>query len=277
MRKLLSAGFSRLRRNRMYMLALGFVIVASVFFGWMQYRSVRMRADENFHVETVLYNLLPALGFVGAVFTSLRLGAEFDDHTLRNKLIVGHSRVEIYFSEYIVCMAGTLLLLAAMLASSAAAGVLFHGEFLLDAGENAWLIFSSVLLTAVCSVICVGVGMNAQGRVAALIGSVLILLALLLFASYVGNALQESPTTYSYVSISVDGVEYGDLMDNPAYVRGAMRTVYQWIYDALPTGQALQLHQLECERAARFPALSALLLAILTPLGYLPFHKRDIR
>lgn len=277
MRKLISAGFARLWKDRMFAIGLAFVTLASVFLAWMKYRTAQMSVEETTYVENALYNLLPVLSFVGALFISLRLGAEFDDHTIRNKLIVGHRRSEIYFAEYIVCLAGSELLLMAMLAVSGFMGWLFFGKFMLNAAANAWLMLCCMLLTAVCSAICVGVGMNVHGRAAAVIGSVLLLFALLMLSSYFGNALNESPTTYSYVSVSVDGVEFGDLMDNPAYVGGAMRSIYQWIYDALPTGQAIQIHLLDCERAARFPTLSALLLAIATPLGYLPFHKRDIR
>lgn len=277
MRKLISAGFARLWKDRMFALGLAFVTLASVFLAWMQYRTAQMSVEKTTYVENVLYNLLPVLGFVGALFISLRLGAEFDDHTIRNKLIVGHRRSEIYFAEYIVCLAGCELLLVAMLAVSALAGWLFFGELMLNAAANAWLLFCCMLLTAVCSAICVGVGMNVHGRAAAVITGVVLLFALLLLSSYFGNALNESPTTYSYVSVSLEGVEFGDLVDNPAYVGGAMRSLYQWLYDALPTGQAIQIHLLDCERAVRFPALSGLLLAIVTPLGYLPFRKRDIR
>lgn len=277
MRKLISAGFSRLWKDRMFVFSLGFVAFISVFLAWMQYRTACMSVEETIYVENALYNLLPVLGFVGALWISLRLGTEFDEHTIRNKLIVGHRRSEIYFAECIVCMVGCELLLLVMLAVSALTGKLFFGKFLLSGSENAWLILCCILLTAVCCAICVGIGMNVQGRAAAVVVGVALLFALLMVSSYCGNALNESPTTYSYVSVSVDGVEFGDLVENPAYVRGAMRGIYQWIYDALPTGQAIQIHLLDCERAARFPALSALLLAIVTPLGYLPFRKRDIR
>ena len=39
----------------------------------------------------------------------------------------------------------------------------------------------------------------------------------------------------------------------------------------------IQLNNMECERAARWPVLSVIMLLVSTFAGYLPFRKRDIR
>ena len=49
------------------------------------------------------------------------------------------------------------------------------------------------------------------------------------------------------------------------------------IFDMLPTGQALQLNNMEFERCARWLWMSALMLPIATLAGFLPFRKQDIR
>lgn len=69
----------------------------------------------------------------------------------------------------------------------------------------------------------------------------------------------------------------GDLIDNPQYIGGFKRTVYEFIYDFLPTGQSIQLNNMEFENAARWPWLSVIMLLISTFAGYIPFRKCDIR
>ena len=83
---------------------------------------------------------------------------------------------------------------------------------------------------------------------------------------------------YSDVVITAEnGVQFGDLIENPAYIDGMQRTVYELIADILPTGQVIQMNNLEFERAARWPVFSLIMLIIATVAGYIPFRKRDIR
>ena len=99
----------------------------------------------------------------------------------------------------------------------------------------------------------------------------------MLLASFCINALAEEPTTYSDIRITMDGVQLGEMIDNPAYIDGTQRAIYELIADILPTGQSIQLHNLECERADRWPMLSGIMLLIVTILGYIPFRKRDVK
>lgn len=91
------------------------------------------------------------------------------------------------------------------------------------------------------------------------------------------SALLEAEMTYDNITITMDGVQYGDLIPNPAYVGGTARKVMEFVYDMLPTGQAIQLNNMDFERCLRWPWLSAIVLAVSTVLGYLPFRKRDVK
>ena len=120
--------------------------------------------------------------------------------------------------------------------------------------------------------------MNVGSKAISLVVSIVFVFAILLLASFCINALEEEPTAYSNTTITVeDGVQFGDLIENPAYVDGTQRTVYELIADILPTGQTIQLHNLDFERAARWPVFSLMMLVIATVAGYIPFRKRDIR
>ena len=277
MRKLLSANFSRLWKDKIFWLAMAFMVFGSALFSWMTYNNSLRGSDEVYYVEDLMFNLLPMLGFVCAFFISLYLGTEFDDNTIRNKLVVGHTRIHVFFAEYVVCMAASVILIGAMLLASSVTGYVFFREFLLSWPEIAYMIACAVLLAAVFSAMFVVISMNFHSKAASVVVSILFTFAILFLASYCGNALNEQPTTYSYVTVTMDGVEFGDLIDNPAYIGGFRRTVYELIYDMLPTGQSIQLNNLEYERIDRWPWLSAIMLIIATVAGYLPFRKRDIR
>lgn len=277
MRKLLSANFSRLRKDFVFWIAMLGMTAGSVLFSYLNYQTSLRYTSDPVYVEDVLFNLLPMIAFVCAAFISLHLGTEFDENTIRNKLIVGHTRTEIFFANYLSCMAASLLLHFGILIFSGVTGYFFFKEFMMEWAQLAFLILCCVLCTMVFSAISVGIAMNIHKKALAVVAATLFMLGILYLASYMEGVLLEAEMVYDDVTITMDGVQFGDLVENPAYVGGTARKVMEFIYDMLPTGQAIQLNNMTFDRCLRWPWLSVLMLAVSTILGYLPFRKRDIR
>ena len=275
MRKLLAASFSRLWKEKIFWFVFLIMSIGSVCFNWIGYNEIN---NPQIYVEDMIFCMLPMSGFVFALFISMRLGTEFEEHTIRNKLVVGYNRTQIYFAEYITCMVASIILLGIMLLFATVFGLLLSLEFQSGWMEIVFLLFCCVLIASVFSAMFVGISMNVGAKANSLVVSIVFLFAILLLASFCINALAEEPMAYSNITITVeDGVQFGDLIENPAYVDGTQRTVYELIADILPTGQAIQLNNLEFERAVRWPVFSLIMLVIATVAGYIPFRKRDIR
>ena len=277
MRKLLHANFSRLRKDTVFWLAMLGMTACSVIFSYLSFQTSLLYTSDPVYVEDVLFNLLPMIPFVCAAFISLHLGTEFDENTIRNQLIVGHTRPEIFFANYLTCMAASLLLLFGILIFSGVTGYFLFKTFLLEKTKLAFLILCCILCTMVFSAICVGFSMNIQKKAIAVVATTLFMLCILYLAAYMESALQEAEMTYDGITITMDGVQFGDLVENPAYVSGTARKVMEFLYDTLPSGQVIQLNNMSFDRCLRWPWLSAIMLMIATIVGYLPFRKRDIR
>ena len=275
MRKLITASFSRLWKEKIFWFAFLIMSFGTVCYNWIGYNEA---TKVQICVEDMIFCMLPMSGFVFALFISMRLGTEFEEHTIRNKFIVGYSRTQVYFAEYITCMVASMILLGIMLLVSTSFGLLFSLEFQSSWHELVLLIFCCVLIASVFSAMFTAISMNVGSKATSIIVSIVFLFAILLLASFCINALAEEPMTYSNIVITAeDGVQFGDLIENSAYIDGTQRTVYELIADILPTGQTIQLNNLEFERAARWPVFSLIMLIIATVAGYLPFRKRDIR
>lgn len=82
---------------------------------------------------------------------------------------------------------------------------------------------------------------------------------LIALGSAIYNALSE-PEFSSAAVMTVNGFEIGKPLPNPNYVSGALRSLYQFAVDALPTGQSILLANLELAR----PVLSLCASAALT-------------
>ena len=63
---------------------------------------------------------------------------------------------------------------------------------------------------------------------------------------------------------------------NPDYV-DEMQTVFEFVYDLLPTGQMASMNELELTRMHRWPLLSVLLASVVTLIGFRAFKKKDIK
>ena len=275
MRKLITASFSRLWKEKIFWFAFLIMSFGTVCYNWIGYNEA---TKAQICVEDMIFCMLPMSGFVFAFFISMRLGTEFEEHTIRNKFIVGYSRTQVYFAEYINCMVASMILLGIMLLVSTSFGLFLSLEFQSSWHELVLLIFCCVLIASVFSAMFTAISMNVGSKAASLVVSIVFLFAILLVASFCINALAEEPMTYSNIVITAeDGVQFGDLIENSAYIDGTQRTVYELIADILPTGQTIQLNNLEFERAARWPVFSLIMLIIATVAGYIPFRKRDIR
>lgn len=275
MRKLLAASFSRLWKEKIFWFVFLIMSIGSVCYNWIGYNEI---IKIQIFVEDVIFCMLPTSGFVFALFISMRLGTEFEEHTIRNKLIVGYSRTQVYFSEYITCMVASMILMGIMLLLSTLFGLFLSLEFQSTWNELALLLSCCMLTALVFSAMFVGISMNVGNKAGSLVASIIFLFVIILPASICINALAEAPMIYSDVVITAENsVQFGDLIENPAYIDGTQRTIYELIADILPTGQTIQLNNLEFGRATRWPLFSAITLIITTFIGYLSFRKRDIR
>lgn len=273
MRKLLNADFSRLWNDKSFLLILLATLLLSAYMPTTWNLSY---GDTKTCVDSVLFQLIPYIPFLCTLTAGLFWGEEFEANAIRNKLIVGHTRREVYFSAYFTTAAASLLLLAALLLGAGGSGWIRFRELRMPWGQLAWLTLCCVLFTLFFSAVSVAFVLNIPRKPTIFL--TLFFLVLLYTASYLGARLSQEEMTYSGVTITAEGgIEFGDLLPNPAYVSGTKRTVFAFFYDLLPTGQAIQLNNSEFDRCARWPVLSAFVLAVSTLLGYLPFRKRDIR
>lgn len=274
MRNLLAANFRRLWKSRLFWLVVAFMSLGSVCINWAAYNE--QNTPEVF-AETLLFYMLPFTGFVFLLFISMRLGTEFEECTIRNKLIIGHSRTQVYFAECITCMAASAILMVVMLLSSAAFARLLSLEYQYSHEQLAFLVLCCVLIALVYAAMFVGINMNVGSRAVSLVVSFLFLLAIFSIAVAFCSALEEPQMTYEYVNFTNEGVQYGDLIQNPDYIAGTRRTVYELVAGILPSGQCIQLHNLEYSQPIRWPLYSLLMLAVSLLAGYLPFRRKNIR
>lgn len=279
MNKLLAANFSRLFKNKVFWICCIFAFCYGVFMQTMNYLT-SIASGEVPQIDDLFFSFAIWTGILLSAFISLFLGTEYSDGTIRNKLVIGHRRHDIYLSNLIVCITAGAVMCAINLVVSFAVGIPLMGGF--DTGAE--LVFATcigILITAAAfASICTMISMLCQNKAAAAVINIL-LIFLLLFVSLYIRAWLEAPETVTTQSVVMgeNGVSSmtTEEVPNPVYLSGTARETCEFINDLLPTGQAVQFTNMEAENIPLLCSYSVVITAVATGSGTLLFTKKDIR
>lgn len=278
MSKLLRANLARLRKNRIFWLVF-FLLTA---WGAVQRIGIRMDTEAHALEETFWIDAL-FIGIVLSVFISLFVGAEFEDGTIRNKIIMGHTRLEIYFANVTVCIIAGWLMCLGCLISSLAVGIPLLGFFHAEA-STVFLQGACVLaLSAAYAAIYCFVAVTAQSRALSAIICLLLSFLLLFAGASISNQLDQEEAFYvPDYELGQDGLadeQNAEWVLNPNYISGTERRIYETILDILPGGQSLQLSGMVDESEHYMGMLLASFgwVIISSGCGAAIFRKRDLK
>lgn len=276
MRKLLKANYARLIHDRIFLSAAGLLFLyGAVLPVWHRIGAVREGTELvlDFSIFTYAF-FVPVLS---AVLTAMFVGSDYDNGTLRNKIISGHGRTAVYLANLTVCFTAGVVFCLAYFIPNIGLGLLLKGTLQATAGAVAAhvavslaLIFAFVSLFTLVAMLCRSKAHTASG-------CILLSVVLLLFGVYVTSALNEPEYLpgYSYTENGVT-VEEPEIK-NPNYIGGKKREVYEFLQDFAPGGQALQVADMSIEKPPLSIAYDFIILIISTGGGLIAFRRRDLR
>lgn len=276
MRKLLRADFLRLWKERIFRIFMALFFIGGTFVPILHFLQnkndeVNWRMDDGFFVFVIFVSV------VLSVFTALFVGCAYSDGTMRNKVIVGHSRDAIYLANLVVVMtAGTLFSLA-YTASGLAVGLPLLGGFATEPISIVGTAGAILCLLFACSAIFVFVAMLCPNKAYTTAITILLACLLLLNGVRIVSALNE-PEYYGAYSFTENGVTVSEDMEkNPNYLSGFKREAYEFMNDFLPGGQTIQLSNMDAENPPLLAAYSLCILVVATAAGICFFRRRDLK
>lgn len=274
MSKLLSAGFIRLRKDKIFWIALIFMFGAGVFFPVMRYMDMQQSGYIN-NIDNGFFACALFIGIVMAVFCSLFIGTEYSDGTIRNKVVIGQKRTSIYLSNLIICAIVSIVMCAAFLIAYICVGIPLLGIFEMDIKSVLLFTLSLFVLAIAFASIFTLISMLNHNK--AITAVVCILLAfLLLFIGVQLNKMLNEPETNMGLIMTENGQEYQEI-PNPNYLEDGKREVVQFLYDFVPGGQALQCVSLETNNIAVLPVYSLIIIILTTGIGMFFFRKKELK
>lgn len=277
MRKLLSAGFARLWKNKYFwicvlcMTAFAAVIVISSYISAEKY-------DSAAYLDGILLCYITFIGVVIAAFISLFIGTEYSDGTIRNKLIVGHRRSAIYISNFIISSVASIIISASFMLTITVIGLPLKMILMSEASTILVTILSGFVLCLSFTGIFTLVAMLCQNKAAVAVICVVSAFALLMVASYLVAALSEPELINEYYyDAQTDDWIMGELVPNQRYVGGIKREIFEFLNDFLPGGQAIQISQAQIDTPWLLQCYSAIIAIGSSLLGLELFKRKDLK
>lgn len=274
MGKLWKAGLGRLRKNKALICSVLLMAAYGTYATVELYMSMT-RGNYTTFLDEIFMNYGVFHIVLSAAFCSLFLGTEYSDGTLRRKLIVGHTRRDIYFSSLALCTVGNLMICGGYMVTALAIGVPLLG-FYAPVSQILLYVACGAMVSLAVAAIYTLVAMTSQSKARSAVICLLIAVVLLVTGSHMNGSLGAPAELFTYEEIGNDQL-IGKLVPNPAYLSGIKRTVYEFFYDLSPMGQAMQLSGFMAERLWRLPLFSGIITLVTTTLGLTIFHKKDLK
>ena len=280
MSRLLSADFAKLRKNKFFWICMAGMFLFGVFMATMDYISTLQYGDYEAQITNVLFIYPLVVAILIPAFVSLFVGTEYSDGTIRNKMIIGHTRTGIYLSDLIVCsVAGIGFCVSYII------GVLLAGLPLYTINTGilegvAKLVLCSFAMSVAFTALCILTAMLCQNKALTAVINILAACFLLSISIYIMSRLREPEFYPGYTLNTATGeIDVSEDEPNPNYLRGTEREIYQFFNDFLPTGQAVNIPgQGELSQSpGLLAAYSASIIIVSTGIGVFAFKKRDVK
>ena len=263
MNRLLIANFMRIKKNKLFWVLCGVMAFVSLM---TVVTAISNRATQ---IDGLMCMFVIPVEIASAIFISIFFGTEYGDGTIRNKLVVGHDRRQIYFANLITVAAFSLVLSAAYMLPIV---ILGFPAVALPTVEAIKIVAVGVLtIFAFCSLFTM-VSMIYSNKAGASVINLMLTFLLLVVASWLLANLS-APEFYPAYGTD-DGIEY---VRNPSYVSGAARTILQTLCDLLPAGQAMQFMMGVSSPLWALPLYSAGVCVACSAVGLVVFFKKDIK
>lgn len=287
MNKLLRANFSRLFKMKSFWLAMIIVIyypIMSVLDSYSEMKSTGYVCwfESSFWVMGAL------IAMMMAVLVHIFIGTEYSDKTIRNKMIVGHSKQNVYISNMLTMWATAGILSLTWIATYCAIGLFLlpmGNSFLKDFIITVEAFVAILLMTA----LLVLLAMFVSSKISAGVLSMLTCLILLAIGVWMKTALAQKQyiKAYKYVdntvsTVEIDGediteVSWDEDIANPNYIpEGPQKEALRYAMNMSVGAQLLDVNDNHEIGFLWFIVFDNLMLLVITFAGAHIYKRNDI-
>lgn len=110
MKDLLNANFFRLKKDKTFKIFITIAITITILRILLGYQQMQKIETAGINIETIIIDFMQIIGIFIAMFVSLFVGRDYSYGIIRNKIIAGKTRTNIYLSNLVVSIFATTII-----------------------------------------------------------------------------------------------------------------------------------------------------------------------
>lgn len=274
MSNLLRAGLWRVKKDK-WLWAGIFIILAYNIFGCIsQYETmIKYQIEERLEDVVFMFMLFPGITLAASI--SVLAGTEFSDGTIRNKIVTGKKRSDIYLSAFILCSVEALITFFIPMIVLQVVGIPLFGFFTQPLSEIGYEFLLGMLLCLVYASFYHMIAMVNQNKAHTAIICIILGFLILFAGAYLYQFLA-APQFYEYADV-IDGQVKMITEENLHYVTGLRREIYQFLMDVLPSGAMMQMLEGSVLHPIRLVVSAVCSIIIFNVIGMFGFQRKDMK
>ena len=268
--KLLKAGFFRLKKDVIFWLFI-FLTIGMAGFTLFRYLS-----NEGVYLDKILNEFIMYIGLFIAIFVSIFVGKEHSQGIIRNKIIVGHSRISIFLSNLIISIVVSLLCELIYLIIVFLIGIPLFGQMQMSFSQFAIVLLNTALviisfcsiynfITMICSEITISI-------------SICIILFVAMFVAQAALGFTANSRKYIEHAFWDNGNKYIISQEpDPNYPGDEKVKQARMLYLSIPQGQAMKIGGNDLTYSAQMAISSIILIGVVNIVGVCIFSKKELK
>lgn len=289
MSRLIKANFLRLFRSTFFRVCLIFSAGLGILLDVMRYidiqkypeiyakTGIEYKAADGFAFSGILYII-----FAIAALVPIFVGTEYSDGTIRNKLMVGCKRTEIYLANFIVCAVANIIMLLSFIVACLSVGYILFRATSLTAEQTVLFTLSQCVTMIGFSAILVLLSMLIQSKAGSAVTALIVTIIMFFSAMIIESGLHQ-PEYYENYKETIVNEETGEVtmkpeyVKNPDYLSGTKRKVFEHLNNILPVNQFYQVANEIDENLGIMGAYSVIIVILANGAGIILFRRKNLK
>lgn len=272
MSRIFYANMFRLRKSRLLWWSV--ILTALLTAGAVLLNCLSIEGDmSEYAPEAFALSGAPFVQIANAAVIILFLGTDNSSKTIRNKLIVGNPRGGVFLADVLTGMVIGFLINSAWLIGGLA-GVPIMGFWKMELSQALLYIVMSFVCTVSLSAAASLVGVLFRRRSSAIVAVLTSVLLLTMCAGAVYTRLNNKKEVMN--GNIINGELTLEVVENPNYIGGFKRMVYELALYVNPLGSSVALSNCDLKNPAAGLTGAAFVTVFVSSLGAAAFRRRDL-
>lgn len=268
--KLLKAGLFRLKKEILFWLFILFTI------GFAAYELTKCSLSESVNLNNAINKFIMYIGLFIAIFVSIFVGKEYSQGIIRNKIIVGHSRLSIFLSNLIISIAVSILCEVIYIIIVISFGRNLFEKIQISLSQFLVIMLDTILvIISFCSIFNFVTVICSEITASTTICMVLFIVMFIAQATLGLTAFSTKYLTNTIIDENGNQVVTQEL--DPNYPGEKKVKQARIFYLLIPQGQAMEIGNNDFELLSKMPIYSFISISVVNFLGIYIFSKKDLK